>query len=337
MLKRSKSSLPIGLLLLLFVQNLLAVMLPSHYQKLAENSRIKAIATVSSISVIKRTDQSTHKRATFILEKAFKPGVPEIFVGTFFSVDGTTQDPGVGGTLYYYPREGQQVYVTVTDDGGMINSLEDLGQVAAKRKSVTFTNRVYQYSIRGVPVGTYRVQGHYQPGASDPVMFSQQFNITHKGQSIDVDMNVACLDNVYLSPMSIVSKSVGPEVVGTFSADFVGETHSGGSFLYKNNKKTLVVPGRLVSDFLTFELVQRLPFNSTSVFEYNKLEDMKMTVKNNFSLRYIGEEEGVVLGYETLHHFKEVGEGRNNTHYWLNNNHQLIRVLWDSKKEFLLQ
>jgi hypothetical protein len=61
-------------------------------------------------------------------------------------------------------------------------------------------------------------------------------------------------------------------------------------------------------------LIQRLPFNKAEVFEYNKLDEIEMNVFKDTSIHYLGV-----------------------AHYWLNDDHQLVRVLWDNNKEFLLQ
>jgi hypothetical protein len=110
-----------------------AVMPPDHYRRMAEESKIKAIAVVKSVKVIKRTKRSTHKRVEFELTHPFSPDVPETFTGTCYSVDHAWQDPGVGGTIYYYPIKGTAVFVTITADGGTITGMVSLNEKAEKQ------------------------------------------------------------------------------------------------------------------------------------------------------------------------------------------------------------
>lgn len=124
-----------------------AVMPPDHYRRMAEESKIKAIAVVKSVKVIKRTKRSTHKRVEFELTHPFSPDVPETFTGTCYSVDHAWQDPGVGGTIYYYPIKGTTVFVTVADDGGTITGMVSIKE-EAKKQFIAHPERI-RYGIGG--------------------------------------------------------------------------------------------------------------------------------------------------------------------------------------------
>jgi len=126
-------TLPILLFLVSAVLPAGAVMPPDHYRRMAEESKIKAIAVVKSVEVIERTKRSTHKRLVFEMKHAFSTEVPETFTGTCYSVDRAWQDPGVGGTIYYYPAEGTTVFVTVAADGGPITGMVILNEETEKR------------------------------------------------------------------------------------------------------------------------------------------------------------------------------------------------------------
>jgi len=110
-----------------------AVMPPDHYRRMAEESTIKAIAVVKSVEVIERTKRSTFKRVVFEMKHPFSADAPRSFTGTCYSVDHAWQDPGVGGTIYYYPAEGTTVFVTVAADGGSITGLVTLNEETEKR------------------------------------------------------------------------------------------------------------------------------------------------------------------------------------------------------------
>jgi len=99
-----------------------AVLPPQFYEKAVESSAIKVIAVVEDIIVLEETNQSTHKKVIFNLERSFNGDAPQKLTGTCYSVDHTWQHPGMGGTIYYYPHRGSRVFVTINSDGGSITS-----------------------------------------------------------------------------------------------------------------------------------------------------------------------------------------------------------------------
>lgn len=135
--KRTTIAAVFTLLVLLFLVAAVlpagAVMPPDHYRRMAEESKIKAIALVTSVEVIERTKRSTLKRVVFKMKHPFSPDLPETFTGTCYSVDRPWQDPGAGGTIYYYPAEGTTVFVTVAADGGMITGMVTLNEETEKQ------------------------------------------------------------------------------------------------------------------------------------------------------------------------------------------------------------
>lgn len=111
-----------------FVMNVLfgsmafGVMPLEFYEKAAQSSAIKAIAVVEDVIVVQETNRSSLKKAIFRRERAFHKGIPQKFTGSCYSVDHKCQEPGVGGTIHYYPQRGSRVLVTVSSDGGSITS-----------------------------------------------------------------------------------------------------------------------------------------------------------------------------------------------------------------------
>lgn len=126
-------TLPVLLFLVAAVLPAVAVMPPDHYRRMAEESKIKAIAVVKSVEVIERTKRSTLKRVVFEMKHPFSVDAPRSFTGTCYSVDRAWQDPGVGGTIYYYPVKGTTAFVTVAADGGMITGLVILNEEIEKQ------------------------------------------------------------------------------------------------------------------------------------------------------------------------------------------------------------
>jgi hypothetical protein len=319
----------------LVAQDVLAVMPPAYYKRLQEQSGIKAVAIVESIEVLETTKQKTHKKAVFKLEKSLEGRAPKKFSGIFYSVDFPWQEPGVGGTIYYYPHKGQRVFVTVSSNGGTITGLTYIDSIKSQNESVLITDRKYRYSIKGKPVGTFHVMGLYRPENNIPYLFHHEFKIEFEGESIFLNMETQCDADEFYSPRKIVNRGHGQEV-WPFSAFFEGDSQ-GGTFKIKSKEKdlSLEAPGRLVSEYVIFELVRNLPFDKDKVFEFNKLESPEMRIKKNHKIRYMGRDENEMTGKNGLHRFKEIGGG-GGTYFWVNDKRQLVRVVWDKNKEFNL-
>jgi len=128
----------------------LSVLPPKYYKEAIHSSTIKAIAVVEKVEILNETNRSTFKKVLFKLKKAF-PGkifykkVPQEFSGLCYSVDRKWQDPGVGGTIYYYPTKGEKVLVTVSSAGGSITSYTPI--------SPTFEEELKKNSLKNIEFG----------------------------------------------------------------------------------------------------------------------------------------------------------------------------------------
>lgn len=121
-----------------------AILPPEVYARKARMSKIKAVAVVEAVKVMEETKRSTHKKVVFRLERAFSPQTPQTFSGTCYSVDRKWQNPGVGGTIYYYPTKGQRVLVTVSTDGGPITSFTPItSDLAAELDASGLANIIF--------------------------------------------------------------------------------------------------------------------------------------------------------------------------------------------------
>lgn len=125
-MKRRISGITVGLLL--SVSFARAVLPPDVYAERSEASKIKAIAKVYNVKSLDVGKHSTTKEVSFKLEHAVSSSVPKIFTARCESVETAAQKRNSieGGTIYFYPRKGQRVYVTVAEDGGMITSMTPL-------------------------------------------------------------------------------------------------------------------------------------------------------------------------------------------------------------------
>jgi len=88
---------------------------------LAQESEIQAIATVSNVQVMSHNSDGTFKRVTFNRIYAVTPFTPKSFVGGCKTMKFSWQKRAPG-TVYFKPRPGQRVYVTITTNGGAITS-----------------------------------------------------------------------------------------------------------------------------------------------------------------------------------------------------------------------
>jgi len=88
---------------------------------LAEESEIKAIATVGKVRKMSRNSDGTFTRVTFNRIYALTPFTPKAFVGACKVMESAWQKR-IKGTVYFKPRQGQRVYVTITTNGGAITS-----------------------------------------------------------------------------------------------------------------------------------------------------------------------------------------------------------------------
>jgi hypothetical protein len=116
---------------LLSILFLLALALPARAQDpdylsiMAHESEIKAIATVSKIQVMAHNSDGTLKNVTFKKVYAITPYVPDSFVGGCKTFVGGWQKRAEG-MIYFNPKPGQKVFVTVTTNGGAITSFTPL-------------------------------------------------------------------------------------------------------------------------------------------------------------------------------------------------------------------
>lgn len=102
---------------------------------MAEDSEIKAIATVSKVQRMSNNSDGTFKRVYFKRVYAVTPYTPKTFIGGCKTLESGWQKRAEG-MVYFKPRPGQKVFVTVTTNGGAITSFTpinpELDHVARK-------------------------------------------------------------------------------------------------------------------------------------------------------------------------------------------------------------
>lgn len=100
---------------------------PDYLALLAEDSEIKAIAVVASVQRMSNNSDGTFKQVTFKRIYAVTPFIPQQFVGGCRTMEARWQKRAKD-TVYFNPRKGQKVYVTVTTNGGAITSFTPINR-----------------------------------------------------------------------------------------------------------------------------------------------------------------------------------------------------------------
>jgi len=88
---------------------------------MAEDSEIKAIATVTKVQRMSNNSDGTFKRVYFKRIYAVTPYTPKTFIGGCKTLESGWQKRAEG-MVYFRPKPGQKVFVTVTTNGGAITS-----------------------------------------------------------------------------------------------------------------------------------------------------------------------------------------------------------------------
>lgn len=93
-----------------------------YLDRMAYESEIKSIAVISRVQRMGANADGTFLRVVFRTDYAVTPFTPKTFVGGCKTMESGWQKRSPG-TVYFNPRAGQKVFVTVTTNGGAITSL----------------------------------------------------------------------------------------------------------------------------------------------------------------------------------------------------------------------
>ncbi|MFH1914035.1 MAG: hypothetical protein ABIK45_07160 [Pseudomonadota bacterium] len=115
----------ISLLALLF-SSLPARAVDSRYlDRMALESEIKSIAVITRVQRMGAGAEGTFLRVTFKTDYALTSFTPDSFVGGCNTMESAWQKRSPG-TVYFNPKRGQKVFVTVSSNDGAITSLTPL-------------------------------------------------------------------------------------------------------------------------------------------------------------------------------------------------------------------
>jgi hypothetical protein len=212
-----------------------------------------------------------------------------------------------------------------------------------RKEGKVFTDRWYAWSYGGDPSGCFHVIQKESGEEGAPVLLVHEFVAARRGKRLALTMQTFSKDDAYFSPVKIISQGEGDDELKSFTALIERQGPEGSSAgklvaTVKGGKKAeLAIPEHTVTDFALFEVVRRLPFDKEKAFEFNSLEASELNLKKNHKLSYLGQDE-LTVGDQVmkLHKFEESGEGINPIQYWVNDERELVRVVMDGRKEFLL-
>jgi hypothetical protein len=97
----------------------------AYLDRMARESEIKSIAVVTNVQHMGANSDGTFLRVTFRNEYAVTPFTPDSFVGGCKAMENNwqTRSPGM---VYFSPKRGQKVFVTISANGGAITSFTPL-------------------------------------------------------------------------------------------------------------------------------------------------------------------------------------------------------------------
>lgn len=168
------------------------------------------------------------------------------------------------------------------------------------------------------------------------IVFTHEFVDAQEGRRISFTIKVLCRDTPYFTPVRLVS--TGGEVPYTASSqwrpDKTGELNV--RFADGSGSDSPLTENTAAS-FVVFDVVQRLPFERGATFAFHSLDELEPNVDKNCRISYRGTEKTTLEGkHLQLHRFEQTGGNMKPVQYWVNDKHELVRVLADGTKEFLL-
>ena len=222
-----------------------------------------------------------------------------------------------------------------------------LGQDRFRAPRKTASERWFVIKIKGQVAGYLHVTRKASGDASAPILFEYEKLIDSKDEKTQINIQTYCEDNHYYSPVKTTAQIRQPdEEPATIEAVMEKKTQYGCSkskmrLVYQRGDKkhelNKELPEHTVTEFSLMELIERFPFVEGPVIEFNFLDITKIKVRKRHKIRYLGLEKIEIGGRErVLHKFEQKGAGIKKVHYWLDDNHQLLRILKGKKEELLL-
>ena len=225
--------------------------------------------------------------------------------------------------------------------------LVSIGRAEYLEEAEIPAERWYLVNVKGKAAGyVHAIRKVSLTGASE-ILLEHDIVSDSEKERVSVKMQTVCDNDEYLFPITILAevKKLG-EAPATLTVSIEKQIPYGCSkgkmrAAYRTPKKTHKrdrdIPEHTVTEYGLLEIVPRLPFVEGTVFRFNLLMVGKLEVKTNHEIKYKGLDEVEVNNTSrTLHKFEQKGWGTKQIDYWVDDNHQLIRVLRDKKEELVL-
>jgi len=338
-----------------------AVMPPEHYAERAATSKIKAVAVVKDVIALSETKRRTHKKVVFTLEKPLEKNIPEEFTGTCYSVDHAWQQPGVGGTIYYYPVKGTRVLVTITDNGTSITSLTLLnpelereidrsglanisfatGRAAIKtaQEQDAAGEKWFLLYVNGRASGYLKITS--RTDRRDPGI--RQFSYELLVGEVDKDrrlfrIDTRSRDGGLLTPEWITIRATDylPEQTINHPERRIGlrpvdRTDIEEGILTHNARDAsdVSIPRQTATDLALLTLIETFPYEEDFSVRLHLIETVELRLKKDVRIWYRGKDSDK----DNLHLFSQTGTAT--AAYWLDDRHELIEVQWDGGRRFV--
>lgn len=194
--------------------------------------------------------------------------------------------------------------------------------------------RELQFEIKGKGVtGSMQMLKMPSGDADAPVLFSFEGSISEDGKDKEIIYRIYSRNNPPYYSVVYGNRDFGPNTQESFRMghrlDFSGEmTH----FLdkeymdgTKGSQRIIKDSNGLIAEWALMDVVTTLPFDRNRVLEFNMLDMSAMSKREGRQMLYQGQ-----FGKNKLHKFVRLNpDGEEEQSYWLNDQHQLIRVMDD--------
>ena len=222
-----------------------------------------------------------------------------------------------------------------------------IGHGKVRGPKTVVADRWFVIRIKGATVGYLHAVRKASGDASAPILFEHERLIDSKDDKVWLSVQTYCRDDHYYSPVKATAQiRQADEETATIEAVMEKKTQYGCSksemrLVYRPGDKKYELdkelPEHTVTEFSLMELIERFPFIEGPIVEFNFLDINKIKVRKRHKIAYLGLEKIEIGGRErALHKFEQKGSGIKKVQYWVDDNHQLLRILKGKKEELLL-
>ena len=229
----------------------------------------------------------------------------------------------------------------------MFAVLFSFGYTADRSARGTASEKWYLLNVKGRPSGYLYAVRKASPHNLAEVYFEHEILTNVEEKQVLIKMQTICDDDVYFFPIRLSADiSERGQAPATLTASVEKEAPYGCSkgkmrAIYRQEGAQYDldrdIPEHTVTEATLLEIIPQLPFVEGTVFKFNLFFISKLKVQRKHEIKYLGLEEIQVNNTaKALHKFEQKGSGIKSIRYWLDDQHQLLRILKDNKEEFLL-